>query len=252
MRKAAEEIGERPVLAKKRDSGKIILERVNLEKLVAEQTKINGATHDELTLELARCKQTATEAIEQVEALSEFIAVRCFSPCPRRLLTCCDPQAIGQAIESRRNRWNQFRTAIASRAKAAFIRNLEHRGFSGKLIFDHVDNLLRIKVQTDSIAGMKKDAKALSGGEKSFSTICLLMTLWEAVGSPIRCLDEFVSPLFVFLCSALISTFLLRMSSWSVSAFSTMPVCYADVVTLAGRAESKNLGRNDGPNGSRR
>ncbi|KAB5592896.1 Structural maintenance of chromosomes protein 6 [Ceratobasidium theobromae] len=33
--------------------------------------------------------------------------------------------------------------------------------------------------------------KALSGGEKSFSTICLLMSLWEALGCPIRCLDEF-------------------------------------------------------------
>ncbi len=41
-----------------------------------------------------------------------------------------------------------------------------------------------------------RGAKTLSGGEKSFSQICLLLALWEAMGSPIRCLDElYVYPL---------------------------------------------------------
>jgi len=36
-----------------------------------------------------------------------------------------------------------------------------------------------------------RKTQTLSGGEKSFSTICLLLAIWEAMGSPIRCLDEF-------------------------------------------------------------
>jgi chromosome segregation ATPase len=36
-----------------------------------------------------------------------------------------------------------------------------------------------------------RNTKTLSGGEKSFSSICLLLALWEAMGSPLRCLDEF-------------------------------------------------------------
>jgi chromosome segregation ATPase len=35
------------------------------------------------------------------------------------------------------------------------------------------------------------DPKSLSGGEKSYATICLLLALWEAMASPFRALDEF-------------------------------------------------------------
>lgn len=38
--------------------------------------------------------------------------------------------------------------------------------------------------------GDMRNTKTLSGGEKSFSLICLLLSLWNAMGSPIRCLDE--------------------------------------------------------------
>lgn len=33
--------------------------------------------------------------------------------------------------------------------------------------------------------------KSLSGGEKSFSTICLLLSLWDNMTVPFRALDEF-------------------------------------------------------------
>ncbi|KAJ2878869.1 Structural maintenance of chromosomes protein 6, partial [Coemansia aciculifera] len=80
--------------------------------------------------------------------------------------------------------------------------------------FDHSQNTLVPKIQTDqdlvseSIAKsnrnnggkssqkpverfLRKDAKSLSGGEKSFTTICLLLSLWETMNCPVRALDEF-------------------------------------------------------------
>ena len=36
-----------------------------------------------------------------------------------------------------------------------------------------------------------KDSKSLSGGEKSFSQISLLLSLWQGIASPVFCLDEF-------------------------------------------------------------
>lgn len=70
---------------------------------------------------------------------------------------------------------------------------LSERQFRGETIIDHKRKELHIKVEPDltrrSDAGRK--TQTLSGGEKSFSTICLLLSIWEAMGSPIRCLDEF-------------------------------------------------------------
>ena len=36
-----------------------------------------------------------------------------------------------------------------------------------------------------------KDMRSLSGGERSFSTVCFILSLWDAMESPFRCLDEF-------------------------------------------------------------
>jgi structural maintenance of chromosomes protein 6 len=58
---------------------------------------------------------------------------------------------------------------------------------------DHSNKALDIKVEPDltKVSDAGRQTKTLSGGEKSFSTICMLLSIWEAVGSPIRCLDEF-------------------------------------------------------------
>ena len=37
----------------------------------------------------------------------------------------------------------------------------------------------------------KRDMKTLSGGEKSYSTVSLVLALWECIEPPFRILDEF-------------------------------------------------------------
>ena len=99
---------------------------------------------------------------------------------------------LDRAIHVRLDKWHYFRRHVAIRARTNFALHLQNRGFAGSLHFDHNAQTLKLRVQTnDASRGHDKDPKALSGGEKSFATICLLLALWEAIGCPIRCLDEF-------------------------------------------------------------
>ncbi|KAF1843906.1 dna repair protein-like protein rad18 [Cucurbitaria berberidis CBS 394.84] len=96
-------------------------------------------------------------------------------------------------LNNRRNRWKQFRSGISVRARVTFSYLLSERKFRGSLMIDHNKGLLDIHVQPDIMerSGDGRQTKTLSGGEKSYSTVCLLLSLWDAMGSPIRCLDEF-------------------------------------------------------------
>jgi chromosome segregation ATPase len=98
-----------------------------------------------------------------------------------------------RTLQHRQVRWKQFRSGISVRARVTFGYLLSERKFRGTLQIDHKNQALDINVQPDSTekSGDGRQTKTLSGGEKSFSTVCLLLSLWDAMGSPIRCLDEF-------------------------------------------------------------
>ena len=69
---------------------------------------------------------------------------------------------------------------------------LNKKGSSGVVDFDHKSKTLGLIVQKDSNeASQTSDVKALSGGERSFTTLSLLLALGENLETPFRVMDEF-------------------------------------------------------------
>lgn len=86
-----------------------------------------------------------------------------------------------------------FTEAKSLRCSMDFQQYVNSRQYNGNLIFDHQEQKLDIVVNPSKSAHGKevKDLKALSGGERSFSTVAFLLSLWSIVESPILFLDEF-------------------------------------------------------------
>ncbi|KAI7904464.1 uncharacterized protein BX663DRAFT_505119 [Cokeromyces recurvatus] len=103
-------------------------------------------------------------------------------------------RSLRKMLAKRIEKWDVFRQHISISAKNYFRYFLHMRGDEGTIRFNHETRKLEIRVSTgDQYAkgSRQKDSRSLSGGEKSFSQISLLLSLWQSISSPIICLDEF-------------------------------------------------------------
>ncbi|KAL7325356.1 Structural maintenance of chromosomes protein 6, variant 3 [Mucor circinelloides] len=103
-------------------------------------------------------------------------------------------KCVSKMLHERVEKWEAFRQYISLAAKSYFGYYLHLRGDDGSLRFSHQTKRLEIRVSTGdqySKGSRQKDSRSLSGGEKSFSQISLLLSLWQSISSPLICLDEF-------------------------------------------------------------
>mgnify|MGYP001792944648 CR=1 FL=1 len=72
-----------------------------------------------------------------------------------------------------------------------FVKNFGNQPATSFAILVDIHKILYQVHPSADKNGTNRDLKGLSGGEKSFSTLCFMMSLWESVQSPFRCMDEF-------------------------------------------------------------
>uniref|UniRef100_A0A671XCQ1 Structural maintenance of chromosomes protein 6 n=1 Tax=Sparus aurata TaxID=8175 RepID=A0A671XCQ1_SPAAU len=101
-------------------------------------------------------------------------------------------KSLDNVMNHRLQVYAELRRFLSARCKYYFDSMLAQRGYTGSMTFDHKNETLSISVQPGQ--GNKadlSDMRSLSGGERSFSTVCFVLSLWAITEAPFRCLDEF-------------------------------------------------------------
>lgn len=122
-----------------------------------------------------RAKQDLEEKMAQVVAIQE------------------NQEDLVDDLKHRKKMWREFRSHISDMSNNSFDEILNTKGSSGYIDFDHKNQTLNLVVQKDNKDEntQTNDVKALSGGERSFTTLSLLLALGESLETPFRVMDEF-------------------------------------------------------------
>jgi len=94
------------------------------------------------------------------------------------------------SLEKRKELYMVLLKHLSSRLKFKFRDNLRHKGFQGTVKIDHIAKTLDCEVVPNNKA-LQTDTSQLSGGERSFSTVSLLMAMWEVMENSLCAMDEF-------------------------------------------------------------
>ncbi|XP_057456983.1 structural maintenance of chromosomes protein 6A-like [Lotus japonicus] len=106
----------------------------------------------------------------------------------RQKLDACE-----RALKVRRNKFQTNASCVKRQLSWKFNTHLRRKGISGLIRVNYEKETLSIEVQMPQDASNKavQDTRGLSGGERSFSTLCFALALHEMTESPFRAMDEF-------------------------------------------------------------
>ncbi|XP_065844631.1 structural maintenance of chromosomes protein 6-like [Oscarella lobularis] len=186
------------------EKGTLANRREQLEELIAKANRIcsdrieSDKTPDQLKRDVSRIEASIRHR-EQTQGNREEILRRCFdarkaykTTKKNILATERYLEKMNEVMELRRKNFARFRKSLAYRAQTVFTLMASQRNYTGHMRFDHKKKEIILTVSTvEEDRSGTADMRALSGGERSFTTVCFVVSLWVVLDSPIHILDEF-------------------------------------------------------------
>ncbi|XP_014494281.1 structural maintenance of chromosomes protein 6B isoform X1 [Vigna radiata var. radiata] len=160
----------------------------------------DGNTPEQISAQLGRLNQTLmresqrySESIDDLRMLykkkERKIAKRqqVYRTLQQKLDAC------RRALELRTRKFQRNATYLKHQLSWKFNDHLRKKGISGLIKVNYEQKTLMIEVQMPQDASNKavRDTRGLSGGERSFSTLCFALALHEMTEAPFRAMDEF-------------------------------------------------------------
>uniref|UniRef100_A0A8C5R417 Structural maintenance of chromosomes protein 6 n=1 Tax=Leptobrachium leishanense TaxID=445787 RepID=A0A8C5R417_9ANUR len=149
------------------------IEIVRLRELINKESKLHG-DRDEIIRQYYAANENQKEARSKVKKLELFTKM------------------IDIIMEQRLRFYKKLLRCLTLRCRIYFDVLLSQRSYTWKMVFDHTNETLSITVEPgEGNRAALSDMRSLSGGERSFSTVCFILSLWSIAESAFRCLDEF-------------------------------------------------------------
>lgn len=100
---------------------------------------------------------------------------------------------IHMALDKRWSKFQRNATLLKRQLTWQFNGHLRKKGISGhiKVSYEEQKLSIEVKMPQDSSSSNVRDTRGLSGGERSFSTLCFALALHEMTEAPFRAMDEF-------------------------------------------------------------
>ncbi|KAL5718364.1 hypothetical protein ACHQM5_011431 [Ranunculus cassubicifolius] len=98
-----------------------------------------------------------------------------------------------EAIDSRWSKFHRNASLLKRQLTWKFNEHLGKKGISGHIKISYEDKTLTVEVKMpqDASSNTVRDTRGLSGGERSFSTLCFALALHDMTEAPFRAMDEF-------------------------------------------------------------
>lgn len=150
------------------------------QRLETEQDRRGGRSAAEIEMDYLRAKKQFDENVKALGRVKFYV------------------KALSRGVQNRETLLRSLDKSIRKSVRANFRKFLSTRGHNGTLKFKTENGQCELHIVTQMATHRKedgqlyttKDNRALSGGEKSYTTLCFILALAEICQNPLRVMDE--------------------------------------------------------------